>query len=65
MTLADAWDSSDLIIWDGLTPYRFITDVCPEAIYTVTLNLLPMEICYFSSDCYINIQTINSNYFPS
>ena len=65
MTLADAWYSSDLIIWDSLTPYRLITDVCPDAMHTVTLNLFEMEICYDSSECYINIQAINSNFLPS
>lgn len=39
MTLADAWDSSDIIIWDGLTPYRFLTDVCPDTINNVVLDL--------------------------
>jgi len=44
MTLADAWDSSDVIIWDGLTPYRFLTDVCPDAMHNVMLDLFAMEI---------------------
>jgi|LauGreDrversion4_2_1035121.scaffolds.fasta_scaffold923029_1 hypothetical protein len=65
MTLADAWDSSDVIIWDGLTPYLFMSDVCPDVISNVVLNLFSMEICYGSSDCYINIQTINPIYLPS
>jgi len=39
MTLADAWDSSDIIIWDGLTPYRFLIDVCPDTINNVVLDL--------------------------
>jgi len=46
MTLEDAWYSSDIIIWDGLTPYRFIIDVSPTTIYTVTLDLFIMEICF-------------------
>jgi len=65
MTLADAWDSSDIIIWDGLTPYRFLTDVCPDAMHTVILDLFAMEICYGSNECFINIQKLNLNYYPS
>ena len=65
MTLADAWYSSDVIIWDSLTPYRFIAEVSPAIIYTVKLDLFVMEICYASSECYINIQAINSGFYPS
>lgn len=56
MALADAWLSEDVVIWHGLTPYRFITEVCPDATITISLNLFEMEVCYGSVECYNNIQ---------